>query len=72
MLSENFRFFLSNISIPQMFQAFNKEDRKIILESIKEIEHNLNMDDAKVIKDFVVSMNENKYSAMIGREKRKK
>ena len=50
-----------------MFQAFNKEDRKIILESIKEIEHNLNMDDAKVIKDFVISMNENKYSAMIGK-----
>ena len=67
MLSENFRFFLSTLSIPQIFQAFNKDDRKIILESIKEIEHNLNMDDAKVIKDFVVSMNENKYSAMIGK-----
>ena len=67
MLSDNFRFFLSNISIPQLFQAFNKDDRKIILESIKEIEHNLNMDDAKVIKDFVVSLNENKYSSMIGK-----
>ena len=66
MLSENFRFFLSVISIPQMIRAFNKEDRKIILESIKEIEHNLNMDDAKVIKDFVISMNENKYSTMMG------
>ena len=67
MLSDNFRFFLSNISIPQLFQAFNKDDRKIILESIKEIEHNLNIDDVKVIKDFVVSLNENKYSAMIGK-----
>ena len=45
MLSDNFRFFLSNISIPQLFQAFNKDDRKIILESIKEIEHNLNVDE---------------------------
>ena len=67
MFSDNFRFFLSNISIPQLFQAFNKDDRKIILESIKEIEHNLNVDDVKVIKDFIVSLNENKYSSMIGK-----
>ena len=66
MLSNEMKAFIQSISFNELFQAMDKDDRKIIIESIQDINKDLSEDDKKVLKDFLELMNKNKYSIIIG------
>ena len=66
MLSNEMKVFIQSISFNELFQAMDKEDRKIIIESIQDIQNNLSDDDKKTMKEFLELMNKNKYSIIIG------